>query len=517
MNVRTKAIRNTLFSSIGIYTEYLLGMLTSIFIARHLGPEDFGGYSAVIWMVAMGVAMTNSGTASAVIKFVAELRGAGQEDLIATAVAYLRRAQRWFLLVVLVVGGLLLHFAGNRVAPAFNHLMLYGFFVIAVSLRAQYMFNIGIAKGFEDFRVTAIVASIATPINLGLVVFAWWLDAEVEALLVVFLISSALFYGISQLLTSRIIPPPRKDARLPDVMLTRIRRHMRLVAVTVTVGFLAASEVEVFFLNMFGTADAAGMFKVAYQLAVGAAMLVPGVVGALMLPMMANALSQGRGVAGRRFVGSTSYLAMLAAPLVAFGVVFSAPIIGLMYGAQYAEAAPVFAVCLFACSLATVTQGGSSLLVSADRQLTILIMVVGCGILKIVLDVVLIRAWGLHGAMLAYLIVAIVNATAVMTLALRAIGLHPDWARLLRICIAAALAGLAALPLRGHWPSLPTLLLGGIAIVASYALLTLLLRCWSRNDTDHLQQMLQRFTRGRPKLLMRLLNWSGHDGARQVP
>ena len=37
MTLRTSALRNTLFSSAGIYTEYVLGMLTSIVIARHLG------------------------------------------------------------------------------------------------------------------------------------------------------------------------------------------------------------------------------------------------------------------------------------------------------------------------------------------------------------------------------------------------------------------------------------------------------------------------------------------------
>ena len=232
----------------------------------------------------------------------------------------------------------------------------------------------------------------------------------------------------------------------------RVRRHMKLVAVTVTVGFIAASEVEVFFLNMFGTAAAAGQFKVAYQLAAGAAMLVPGVIGALMLPMMANALSQGRDVAGRRFVASTSYLALLAAPLAAFGAVFCVPIIQLMYGAEYAPAAPVFAVCLFACAVATVSQGGSSLLVSADRQATILVLVLGCGLLKVLLDVVLIRKWGLTGAMYAYLTVALFNAILIVGLALRTIGSHPNWNRLLRICIAAVIPALAVMPLRGHLP-----------------------------------------------------------------
>ena len=51
MNTRDQVIRNTLSSSLGIYTEYFLGMLTSIIIARHLGPADFGAYSLVIWLV----------------------------------------------------------------------------------------------------------------------------------------------------------------------------------------------------------------------------------------------------------------------------------------------------------------------------------------------------------------------------------------------------------------------------------------------------------------------------------
>jgi O-antigen/teichoic acid export membrane protein len=517
MTERARALRNTMFSSVGIYTEYFLGMLTSIFIARHLGPNDYGAYSAIIWLVAMGVAITNAGTASAVIKFVAELRGAGKDELIAPTISYLHHAQRWFLLVVLSLVGLLLVFSGQHVAPGFNHWMIFGFLAIGIALRSQYMFNVGIAKGFENFRATAIVASVATPINLGMVVVAWMMDADVRVLLLVFLISGAIFYAISQRQTASLIPPSPSGTVLPDTLLRRVRRHMRLVAVTVTIGFFAASEVEVFFLNMFGTPDAAGQFKVAYLLASGAAMLVPGVIGALLLPMMANALSQGRDVAGRRFVASTTYLALLAAPLVAFGAIFSGPVIAFMYGAQYAPAAPVFAACLFACALSTVSQSGSSLLISADRQITILILVVACGLIKVLLDVVLIRQYGLAGATAAYVSVAIFAATANLILALRMIGMQPNWIRLLRIILAAAITGAAILPLRGHWPALPTLIVAGLATVPLYAVLTLLLRCWSAEDIDHLRQLHHRYTGGRPRAFAQLLDWAGRVETRVVP
>ncbi|RYD15812.1 MAG: polysaccharide biosynthesis protein [Lysobacteraceae bacterium] len=517
MNDRARALRNTMFSSVGIYTEYFLGMLTAIFIARHLGPTDYGKYSAMIWLVAMGVAMTNSGTASAVIKFVAELRGAGRDDLIAATIGYLRRAQRWFLAAILGIGGLLFLFAGEHVAPGLDHVKTFAFLVISIALRAQYMFNVGIAKGFEDFRATAIVASIATPLNLAMVVVAWWLDAEVWVLFAVFVLSSAVFFAISHWQTAPLIPPAPEGVVLPDALMKRVRRHMRLVAVTVSVGFIAASEVEVFFLNFFKYPAQAGQFKVAYQLASGAAMLVPGVIGALLLPMMANALSQGRDVAARRFVASTTYLALLAAPLAAFGAVFCGPIIELMYGVEYAPAAPVFAACLFACAVATTSQGGSSLLVSADRQLTILVLVVGCGVLKVVLDLVLIRSWGLTGAMYAYLAVALVNAVLIVGLALRTIGLHPDWARLARILLAAALAAAAAWPLRGHWPPLPTLLLAALGFSAVYAILTLLLRCWTQADLEHIAQLHARFARGRPRMVARLLAWSARPLSKESP
>lgn len=215
MNTRAHTLRNTLFSSVGLYTEYVLGMLTSIIIARHLGPDDFGAYSMVIWLVAMGVAITNSGTASAAIKFVAELRGSAREEMIPVLLDSLRRAQRVFLLFVLLAGAALFMFAGGRVEAGMNRWMLLGFLVVAISLRASYMFNIGVAKGFENFRATAIVSLVSTPLNLALVIVAWFFDASVEWLLAVFVISSFVFFFMSHGQVKPLMPERKSGVKLP--------------------------------------------------------------------------------------------------------------------------------------------------------------------------------------------------------------------------------------------------------------------------------------------------------------
>ena len=516
MNSRSSAIRNTLFSSVGIYTEYVLGMLTSILIARHLGPRDFGGYSLIIWLVSVGVTMTNAGTANAVIKFVAELRGGEQEELIQPLLRYLRHTQRMCLALVLAVAALLSFFAGNRLAPGFDHLMLFGLLVATVSLRAPYMFNISLAKGFENFSATAIVALVAAPLNLAMVVAAWLMHASASGFLGVFVVSSAVFYLVSHRQIKGLVPPSAAGVQLPLELRRRIVRHMRFVAITITVGFVAASDVEVLFLNLFASPAAAGQFKVAFQLATGAALLLPGVLGALLLPMMANAVSRGMSLAGRRFVAATSYLTLLAAPLVAFGGVFAGSVIGFLYGVPYAAAAPVFAICLFGSALATVSQGGSSLLISADQQRNILILVVVNGAIKFALDFVLTIHYGLAGAVAACTIANIFTTCAMVIMAMRVSGLHPDWARLFRIILAALLAAAIALPLRDRWAPLPTLLAGGTVLSIAYLLLTFTLGCWSRGDIEHLQGLHRRFAAGRLSALAMLLTWAGKRAARDV-
>jgi len=507
-------MRNTLFSSVGIYTEYFLGMLVSIVIARHLGPHDFGTYSLIVYLVAIGVTATNSGTSTAAIKFIAELRGTERPELLAPLVNYLRRAQHMFLIVVLAVGGIAFYLAGDRLAPDLNHLALFALLVFAISLRAPYMFNISTAKGFEEFGVTATIAMLATPINLALVIGAWALHASVEGFLGVFAISSVVFYAISRYQARRLIPPSVPGTVLPDEFLRRVKRHMRIVAFTVSISAFTATETEVLFLNLFDTPASAGQFKVAFQLAAGAALLVPGVFSAVLLPMMSKALSQGKAIAGRRFVASATYLTLLAAPLVGFGFVFAAPAIKLLYGDAYAPSAIVLTGCLFALSLSTIGQAATSLLVSADHQHSILRRVIAYGTLKVILDIVLIKQYGLTGAVIAYVSVAIFGLLLTLTLALRVSGAKLAWGRFARIGIAIALASAAAYPLRHIASPLLECLLGGMLLVFVYLLLTIVLGCWTRADIEYLKSVHRRLTSEKPRALASLLDWAGARAAK---
>ncbi|MEO5561251.1 MAG: oligosaccharide flippase family protein [Dokdonella sp.] len=516
MSTRTETVRNTLFSSVGLYTEYFLGMFVSILIARHLGPHDFGTYSLVIWLVACGVTATNAGTTTTMIKFIAELRGSGREHLLHPMIAYLRRVQATFLLVVLVVGSIAFLAAGGRLAPEFNHLGLCALLIFAVGMRAPYMLNIAVAKGFERFSATARIALITTPLNLAMILVASFVGAPIEIFLGIFAVSGVVFYVVSRWQVRGLMPDIIEHGVLEPDLMRRVHRHMRFVAVISTVGFFTASETEVLVLNVLNTPGNAGQFKVAYQLATGAAALLPGVFSAVLLPMMARAFSEGRAVAARRFVASTTYLALLAGPLIGFGFVFSDAMIVALYGNAYQAAGIVLTLCLLASSVTVISNAATSLLMSADHQQSVLARVVGCGVLKIVLDILLIKQYGLVGGASAYLIVAIIGAAVTIALALRISEARLAWSRLARIAVAIALAALLASPLRGLHSPLMAMLGGMAAMGVLYPLLTLALGCWSESDVGYFARMHQKLLRGQPAIISSFLQWAGVRAAKDL-
>jgi O-antigen/teichoic acid export membrane protein len=508
MSMRDATLRNTGFATLAIYTEYFLGMLTSILIARDLGPAGFGTYGMVIWFIAVGMTAANSGTAGGVIKFIAELRGAGTPELIAPLLAFLRRAQRIFLGVVLVIGAVVFFSAGDRLMPGFNHGLLFAIMAISTALRATYMLNVGVAKGFEHFRATAVIAAVATPINLALVLCGFLLQAPVEGFLAVFAVTSAVFYFISSRQVRGLVPPSPSGTVLPAALRGRVLRHIRITAAIVTVTYLTASEVEVMFLNLFGAPESAGIFKVAYQIADGATLLVPGVFGVLLLPMMAKALGQGAEVGRRRFTGVTVYLALLSVPLLAFGTLFAQPIMAVLYGKAFLAAGGAFALILVGKAMAVMSQGASSLLMGADRQHTVLWVALACGALKVLLGVLLIRSHGLDGAVAAYTIATAVTACAYVGTAMHASGARLPWGRLLRVFSAGGVAAACAAPL--HWAGHPlvTAAAGGLLVLAVYAPATLLLGCWSCSDIEYFKTLHQRLAGSRPAVAARLLDWA---------
>lgn len=493
-----RALSDTAYGSLAVYIEYLFGLVASILTARALLPGDMGVYSLLIWLVANAVVVANAGITLGAIKFIAELRGAGRETDTARLVRRLRGMQRTMLAIVAVALLLVFVLFRDRLGPGVPG-WVFALLLGSVALRAPYMFNIAVLKGRQDFRSTALIAAIGAATNLALIVALWsgrTLPATLPAFVVVYALSSLVFFVVSHRRAMRF---PENDIggadALPPELEARIRHHLRVAGVTTVLGAIGASEIELLALNLLSDSAHAGLFKVANALASGIALLVPGVLSAQLLPMMAKAHGSGGGEAGRRFIAMTTWLWVLGAPLIAAGSLFADHAIGLLYGTAYAAAAPVLVALLIARTAAVLGQGATAYLLSADRQ---------TALMRLTLLFTALRAIGafagtwfgdLDGAVTATVVLSLLATIATVQLALRVSATALPWLRLLRIGAAAALPALACLSFARHLSPLWGLLAGTATFATLYPLALWLLRGLDAEDAGYVRALAAKLRR----------------------
>jgi O-antigen/teichoic acid export membrane protein len=508
MSERKILLGNTLFASVGIYVEYFLGMLTSILLARYLGPSDFGIYGLIMWLAGLGVALINAGITTGMIKFVAELRGNSREDLLPALVRHLRSTQRRMMMAVLVVSATVYLIRGKNLVPDIN-VIGFGLLLLSVSMRAPYMLNIAIAKGFENFRSTAAIAAIVAPINLALVGIAILLRASLEGFVLVYALVSIGFCVVSAWRVRGLVPNADAGPELPQDLRARILNYSIYATAKMFVAFFCASGSEVLFLNLWGTSADAGQFRAAYQLASSASLLVPGVFAATLLPFMARSLGENPDAARRRFVLSIVHLAILAAPVAAFGISAAPDVIVALYGAAYHPAAMALTWTLASCCVTIVVAGtASSLLVSTDQQRNLLIVTIVNGAIKVPVGIYMIIHYGLLGGVVSFALDATLNAITQFWLALRINKAKMPWSQLARVVAVAVIAAIPAKLISHYLPPWPALFLGAVVFGPLYVIGTFVAGCWDHRSIDYMHDLVHRLGRTRLRTVEAFLAWA---------
>ena len=74
MSQRIAVLRSVTIVSLSSYVEFALGLVVSIWIARALGPDDFGRYAFIVWLCSWLITCSNNALTTSSTKFIAEVR-----------------------------------------------------------------------------------------------------------------------------------------------------------------------------------------------------------------------------------------------------------------------------------------------------------------------------------------------------------------------------------------------------------------------------------------------------------
>jgi O-antigen/teichoic acid export membrane protein len=387
-----RVIRGGILRGGGFAGGVLLAAATSVFLLRGLGVEDFGRYATVAAIVGVVSTLTDAGLTAVGARELALLpRGADRERLLRILVAL-----RVLLSVAAVLLAALFAAVAGYERVIVEGVLLAGLGVLLVNVQATALLplsvelRLGVVTGFEVLKQALTLAGVAALAVAGASLLPYF---AVQALVgaIVLLLTPSVLGGVQGLL-------PRLDRgaaasllreALPIAVAIAMNvLYLRLLVILVS---LLEDEVET---GLYGTA-----FRV-FELLI----VLPGIVLGVALPVLSVAGAEDRARLRYGLQRLTEVALLVGLGLALATTAFAAPGIELLYGSEYADAAPMLQVQAWALVPLFLGQVAVLALVALRRQRAIALANAAAVVLVLVLGLVLVEALGGEGAAVAGLV-----------------------------------------------------------------------------------------------------------------
>lgn len=481
MSRRMAALRSMAMVSASTYVEYGLGLLISVWIARALGPADFGRYAFTVWLCGWLMTCSNHALTTSSTKFIAEAYGANAPDVASHVSWRLARNQMWSCLIVIALFAL----GVTIIKPdEWTGLVVPITVLVAIGViaKANYGLWVAISKGQECFEPVSIATVVSGVIMLALVVLATIAHAGLLAFISIFTISCLTLNLVNRIAYRRYCQPFAKG-EVPDEMSQRLTRHLRLTAVLVLLIALKTNTIEMYLLNTYANSTAVGFFAIAGTLTRGAVELFSVGLTTTLLPYMARAFGKnGHAQATRVLAEATRFYWATGLMIAGLGFVTTPGLVTLMYGNKYVDAIPAIETTLVLAGLLLITNSIAAFQVVTDRQGDRLRISGSALVINVVLGFSLIPHFGLLGAVLCYagtrLAELLICTFYIRRVASAGLPLVP-MAKLLVVGVVSTAAGwLVADITPGHF----AFLTGAVMFTAVFVPASFLVRYWNEED-----------------------------------
>lgn len=501
-------LRSVLLTTGSTYVTYAAGLVTSMLIARGLGPADYGRYAYLVWLSGLLVLVMNHGLTTSAIRFVSE--SLGRKSLVDAQDVH-RRLQRWQGWSLLAVGAIFLAaLPALRPAGWEGHLALFAAVALLASFaKAWYLFSISVAKGYGRFGIEASSISLLSLINLAGAGIMALLGAPLDGYMLLFLAISIAhpLMAAHQLRRAEI----RKGSReIDDELLARVKPHLAWTMVSTLVAAFSNKAIETYLLNRLVGAEAVGFFTIAATLARGGVDLLSSGLMTVLMPVLANAYGAGGQQRIHRLGGdAVRYFHFLGLLLTGVGYFWARPVVELTYGSSYAPA-------IFALQMMVLVRGVTlsyaafgALLTITDNQRLRAAEAVFAVVTSAGMALWLVPTHGLEGAIYAHMASTLAVFLFTFGCVWWVLRMPLPLGELMRMSAAALSAAalcFGALSLT-ETPTLLHQLLAGLLYVVLYLLSTLIFRVWNQNDIVLLDQLGQRVPALR-RLALLLVPWA---------
>lgn len=395
----SRLIRNSVLNLFNTFFMMATSWIISIWVARQLGPGNYGIFTLVLWFVGTFTWVIGMGLIHATTKFVAEYSGRNETDAIGPIVVFVLKIEVGLTIFVSAV----LIFFRSQVSDYFFTPSESFFFLLAFLgmlpgiVTAVFSATI---EGTQKFQYFTYANLLITPFSFISKVIVLSLGKGIEGLLIVMLVFSvvnSLFYffvlrreGINLNLVK-----PGMDNRLRK----RIGRYNMSVLAIILCDKVIWDKSENFFLGRFCAATEIGFYNLGFNIAHRFTSVLPTTFWRVLFPAMSSYSGSGHDDKTKRvFFVATRYLAFAAFPVGIAGAILAYQMIHYLYGHDFIGAQRVLQIMFLSSIVTSICNPGAAVLYGYEKQDFIYKLGAVMATVNIILDIFLIRPYGAVGA-----------------------------------------------------------------------------------------------------------------------
>lgn len=384
-------VRNSIWYGLETIIESLVYFVTSIAVARALGPEKLGFVVFLNFLTSFATRVGGIGISNAVRKYMAECFSLDKPGVARAIYQRTLHVQIAISLLVLL-GGVVL----SRLLCAPEH-RLYAYLMIGSTFPALINFipaQANAAWGDLSRNVPATLSnSLIYASIISLTLYFHW---DISGL------AAAFLFGRSAEMIVRLIPVQRRIHQLPIEPLpaeiaSRLKIFVGQSVALMLVAVIVADRSEVFFLRGFAPWKELAFYSVAFSLA-EKLLLLPRIFAAGAGLSLIVESSRNRELMNKIFAGSAQYLCFLVFPVHIGVAALALPLIRLFYGPAYVPAVPAVVVSLILMMPRAFQFLPETLFQATDRQSFLVRWTLLSAGVNLALDLLLIPYGGALGA-----------------------------------------------------------------------------------------------------------------------
>lgn len=383
-------IRNSAASVAGQMANLLVGLVSSVYIARMLGKEQFGMYGWALGLCTIAASLANGGLDNVIVRDLARRRDKAPEYLLS---AFLVKAVFSSLCYMGILAYLHLRgYSGIQLAVGY----LLCSMVIAESFNASCR---AVFVGMERQDIPAVVSVLTNIVRVSVVVFLVHRGYNIVAVAWV-TVSVAVFMVAVQ--TTAV----RRVSREPWRPTLATMRHLAAVGTTFLLSdiFLKVFDrADYVMLDVYKGVGAVGIYAAAYRIVEIVAMIAYSCSLALF-PIMSRRAQGSKEEYARVIVRSTKYLTVFGIPLCVGVFLLSDQLMVGLYSSQFADSGRCLALLIWSRIAGFVILPGQQAVAARNAQLWLVPPVIARTILNLGLNFCLIPRYSFVGASIAMII-----------------------------------------------------------------------------------------------------------------